>query len=213
MVRGRAGQDDCAQRRRERSADRGLHDRDVGAGQEKQGAPHRHPAHEGRRHQGGLAGSSAQTDRRAGGLTHDESFFLLPNGDTAAEISGRWDKLANGATVIASLMTTQSAAPPRHAHRSLRHHLDPRRQSNPPGRRGTESWSVSRRFLPAPGRATRDPVCPHGLKGQEMVMNGRRDVRGCPGPRSRRRRSPVRGGPGSVTSACAGAWPPADGAS
>jgi hypothetical protein len=30
---------------------------------------------------GGLAGSSAQTARRAGGLTHDESFFLLLNVD------------------------------------------------------------------------------------------------------------------------------------
>jgi PhnB protein len=56
--------------------------------------------------------SSAQTARRAGGLTHDEPFFLLLNGDTTGEISVLWDKLAAGATVIASLATAQSAAPP-----------------------------------------------------------------------------------------------------
>jgi PhnB protein len=59
---------------------------------------------------GGIAGSSAQTARRAGGLTHDEPFFLLLNGDTIDEISVLWDKLAVGATVIASLATAQSAA-------------------------------------------------------------------------------------------------------
>jgi PhnB protein len=61
---------------------------------------------------GGIAGSSAQTARRTSGLTHDEPFFLLLNGDTADEISVLWDKLADGATVIAPLVTSQSAAPP-----------------------------------------------------------------------------------------------------
>jgi PhnB protein len=60
----------------------------------------------------GVAGASAQTARRASGLTHDESFFLLLNGDTIGEISGLWDKLADGATVIAPLVTAQPAAPP-----------------------------------------------------------------------------------------------------
>jgi PhnB protein len=60
----------------------------------------------------GTADALAQTARRAGGLTHDESFFLLLNGDTIDEISGWWDKLADGATVIAPLMTAQSPAPP-----------------------------------------------------------------------------------------------------
>ena len=61
---------------------------------------------------GGIAGSSAQAGRRAGGLTHDEPFFLLLNGDTAEEIRPLWDKLADGATVIAPLVTGQPAAPP-----------------------------------------------------------------------------------------------------
>lgn len=60
---------------------------------------------------GGIARSSAQTGRRAGGLTHDESFFLLLNGDTTGEISVLWDKLAVGATVIAPLVTAQFATP------------------------------------------------------------------------------------------------------
>ena len=60
---------------------------------------------------GSIAGSSARTARRAGGLTHDESFFLLLNGDTAEEISLLWDKLAVGATAIAPLVTAQSTAP------------------------------------------------------------------------------------------------------
>jgi PhnB protein len=59
---------------------------------------------------GGIAGASAQTAHRAGGLTHDESFFLLLNGDTIEEISVLWDKLAEGATVIAPLVTAQPAA-------------------------------------------------------------------------------------------------------
>ena len=61
---------------------------------------------------GGIAGSSAQAARRAGGLTHDESFFLLLNGDTIDKISALWDKLAVGATVISPLVTSQSPAPP-----------------------------------------------------------------------------------------------------
>ena len=61
---------------------------------------------------GGIAGSSEQRARRGGGLTHDESFFLLLNGDTIEEISVLWDKLAAGATVIAPLVTAHSAAPP-----------------------------------------------------------------------------------------------------
>jgi PhnB protein len=61
---------------------------------------------------GGIAGSSAQTVRRAGGLTHDESFSLLLNGDTIDEISPLWDKLADGATVISPLASSQSQAPP-----------------------------------------------------------------------------------------------------
>ena len=61
---------------------------------------------------GGIAGVSAQTARRASGLTHDEPFFLLLNGDTTGEISVLWDKLADGATVIAPLAGAQSAAPP-----------------------------------------------------------------------------------------------------
>jgi PhnB protein len=61
---------------------------------------------------GGLAGSSAQSARRTDGLTHDEPFFVLLNGDTADEISVLWDKLAVGATVTASLVSAQSAEPP-----------------------------------------------------------------------------------------------------
>jgi PhnB protein len=61
---------------------------------------------------GGIAGATAQTARRADGLTHDEPIFLLLNGDTVDEISVSWDKLADGATVIAPLVTAQSPAPP-----------------------------------------------------------------------------------------------------
>jgi PhnB protein len=61
---------------------------------------------------GGLAGTTEKGARRAHGLTHEESLFLLVNGDTAEELSGRWDKLADGATVIAALVTPESAAPP-----------------------------------------------------------------------------------------------------
>jgi PhnB protein len=61
---------------------------------------------------GGIAGLSAGSSRRARGLTHDESFFLLLNGDTAEEVSALWDGLADGATVIAALATGSSNAPP-----------------------------------------------------------------------------------------------------
>ncbi|MGH3171186.1 MAG: VOC family protein [Trebonia sp.] len=60
----------------------------------------------------GIAGAPAPAARRTAGLTHDESFFLLLNGDTIEEISGLWDKLADGATVIAPLVTAGSPAPP-----------------------------------------------------------------------------------------------------
>jgi PhnB protein len=60
---------------------------------------------------GGLAGTSEKPARRADGLTHDESFFLLLNGDTYDEIRPLWDKLADGARVIAPLEIAKSAAP------------------------------------------------------------------------------------------------------
>jgi PhnB protein len=60
---------------------------------------------------GGIAGTSPETTRRAGGLTHDESLFLLLNGDTLDEIRPLWDKLAHGATVIAPLTAGQSTTP------------------------------------------------------------------------------------------------------
>jgi len=60
---------------------------------------------------GGIAGTSQETARRASGLTHDEPFFMLLNGDTLDEISPLWDKLAEGATVIAALPITPSTAP------------------------------------------------------------------------------------------------------
>jgi PhnB protein len=60
---------------------------------------------------GGVAGSPAATTRRADGLTHTESFFLLLNGETLKEITALWDKLSDGATVIAPLAPAQSAAP------------------------------------------------------------------------------------------------------
>ena len=60
----------------------------------------------------GIAGTSPQAARRAAGLTHDEPFFLLLNGDTLDEIRPLWDKLADGATVIAPLTAAaQSPAP------------------------------------------------------------------------------------------------------
>ena len=64
----------------------------------------------------GIAGTPEETARRADGLTHNESFLLLLNGDTFNEIRLLWDKLADGATVIAPLSIAplsiaQSAAP------------------------------------------------------------------------------------------------------
>jgi PhnB protein len=61
---------------------------------------------------GGIAGTSKDTGRRTGGLTHDESLFLLLNGDTIEEISELWDKLSIGATVIAPLVGAQAAPSP-----------------------------------------------------------------------------------------------------
>jgi hypothetical protein len=40
----------------------------------------------------GLTGASAQSARRVGGLTHDESLFLLQNGDSIEEIRVLWDE-------------------------------------------------------------------------------------------------------------------------
>jgi PhnB protein len=60
---------------------------------------------------GGIARGSTQTVRRTGGPTHDESFFLLLNGDTIEEINALWETLADGATVIAPLVTAQSTQP------------------------------------------------------------------------------------------------------
>jgi PhnB protein len=52
----------------------------------------------------GLAcSSSAGSTRRADGLMHTESSFVLLTGETAEEISTLWQKLADGATVIQSL--------------------------------------------------------------------------------------------------------------
>lgn len=58
----------------------------------------------------GVAGTSPGTRRRTGGLTHDESMFLLLNGDTFAEVSLLWNALSDGATVIAPLVA-DSASP------------------------------------------------------------------------------------------------------
>ena len=60
---------------------------------------------------GGIAGTANDTARRTSGLTHDESFFLLLNGETFEEISPLWDKLTDGATVIAPLAGPASASP------------------------------------------------------------------------------------------------------
>jgi PhnB protein len=59
---------------------------------------------------GGIAGTSQETAVRASGLTHDEPFFLLLNGDTLDELRPLWDKLSHGATVIAPLPAAQSPA-------------------------------------------------------------------------------------------------------
>lgn len=60
---------------------------------------------------GGIAGSSAATAHRADGLTHSESVFLLLNGDSFDETTALWDKLADGASVIATLAPAQGTAP------------------------------------------------------------------------------------------------------
>lgn len=60
---------------------------------------------------GGVAGSSAASRRRADGLTHTESLFVLLNGETLEEITAFWDKLSNGATVIQSLAPTPWGSP------------------------------------------------------------------------------------------------------
>jgi PhnB protein len=56
-------------------------------------------------HGGGPAGPTAPTapSGRAHGLTHTESFFVLLNGDSLDEIAPRWEKLADGGTVIQAL--------------------------------------------------------------------------------------------------------------
>lgn len=61
---------------------------------------------------GGIGGSAAgsSVSRRADGLTHTESFFLLLNGETFAENSALWEKLSDSATVIASLPPAGSAS-------------------------------------------------------------------------------------------------------
>lgn len=60
---------------------------------------------------GGLAGSSAASTRRANGLTHTESLFVVLNGETIEEISAVWEKLSDGATVIQSLAPTPWGSP------------------------------------------------------------------------------------------------------
>lgn len=61
---------------------------------------------------GGIAGISNNTARRISGLTHEESLFLLLDGDTTEEINPLWDKLSTGASVIAPLVTAQGASSP-----------------------------------------------------------------------------------------------------
>jgi PhnB protein len=53
---------------------------------------------------GGTAGARLpDAVRRAEGLTHTESSFLLLNSETLAEATALWDKLSDGATVIQAL--------------------------------------------------------------------------------------------------------------
>ncbi|MDT8911977.1 VOC family protein [Amycolatopsis sp. PS_44_ISF1] len=59
----------------------------------------------------GLAGTGAATGRRAGGLTHDESLFLMLNGDTLEDLSGPWKALSEGGTVIAPLPSAGETSP------------------------------------------------------------------------------------------------------
>ena len=56
----------------------------------------------------GVAGVSS---RRADGLTHDESLFVLLNGDTLDEVTPLWKGLSEGGTVIQSLAPTPWGAP------------------------------------------------------------------------------------------------------
>lgn len=51
---------------------------------------------------GGPGGTGAAS-RRANGLTHTESFFVLLNGDSLDELTDLWTKLAQDATVIQAL--------------------------------------------------------------------------------------------------------------
>ncbi len=60
---------------------------------------------------GGIAGTTAATGRRAGGLAHDESLFLMLNGDTLDDIGGPWKALSEGATVIAPLPAEGETSP------------------------------------------------------------------------------------------------------
>ncbi len=54
---------------------------------------------------GGLAAADLQgaSARAGGGLTHTESSFLLLNAETMPEVTGLWEKLAAGGTVIQAL--------------------------------------------------------------------------------------------------------------
>ncbi|NMO93227.1 VOC family protein [Actinomycetospora sp. TBRC 11914] len=58
---------------------------------------------------GGLAGSGGPG--RADALLHEESLFVLLNGDTLEEVTGFWTKLADGGRVIQSLAPTPWGAP------------------------------------------------------------------------------------------------------
>jgi PhnB protein len=60
---------------------------------------------------GGLAGFSSMTAHRADGLNHAEPFFIVLNGETFGEVSALWDKLSDGATVIAAVTAAQSDGP------------------------------------------------------------------------------------------------------
>jgi PhnB protein len=53
--------------------------------------------------------TSGGVARRAAGLTHTESFFLLLNGETLDELTALWGKLADGGTVIQALAPAQWA--------------------------------------------------------------------------------------------------------
>ena len=57
------------------------------------------------------AGVAGVSSRRADTLTHDESLFVLLNGDTLDEVTDLWKKLSQGGTVIQSLAPTPWDAP------------------------------------------------------------------------------------------------------